>query len=89
LEARTAAAAAVVGGKLVVVGGASGGNPSLGVEVLELSKLLKWTRPSLTLSAPRTAHVAVTVGTKIYVIGGATQASAAGITGLVEEITVR
>ena len=73
-----------------MVGGAAAGSPSLRLEMLELSQpTSKWTRSGVTLSAPRTGHVAASVGGKLYVIGGATEESAADITGLVEEITVR
>lgn len=88
LQPRTGAAAAVAAASLVVVGGAAGGTPSSSIDVLSLGQS-KWARSGFALSAARTGHVVESVNGKIYVIGGATQESLAGITGAVEEITIR
>jgi hypothetical protein len=88
IEARTGAAATVVGSTLVFVGGAAAGRPSPSVDLLDLATQ-KWNRAGFALSAPRTGHIAATVGGKVYVIGGAIEESLSGITGLVEEITVK
>ncbi len=89
LGARTAGTAVVVGSRMAVVGGASGGSSTSSLELLDLSQPAKWIRADFTLSTPRTGHVAAGVGGRVYVIGGTTQPTMAGITGLVEEVTIR
>jgi len=87
-QPRTGAAASIVRAYLVVAGGSSSGRALRSIEVLHLAQQ-KWIRHDLELSAPRTGAVAASVGGKVYVIGGATESSLAGITGLVEEISLR
>jgi N-acetylneuraminic acid mutarotase len=87
-EARTGAGAGAIGSKLILVSGAASGRLSSNVDTFDIPSQ-KWSVAVATLSSPRTGHVAAVVGGALYVIGGAFEESLAGITGLVEQVTVK
>jgi len=85
-KARTGAQATVVGGRTYVVGGAAQDKATKSIDMYDPSADA-WKQIGF-MQKPRTGHCVASVGNKLYIIGGATEQSLAGITGMVEELTI-